>query len=211
MKSAASMYVLEAGTSPMSARIRPIPRNWRSAGSLAIVLALHAGALYAVTREAEFTAPAVSVPMVISLATVAESVPAKHEPKQRSPEPKLIPSGAPAPAIAPENETSPKQEQNAPAEVIPPNTHAAYLNNPQPDYPPLSRKLGEQGRVVLHVFVDADGTVRDVQINTSSGWTRLDRAARDGVSRWKFEPARQGRQAVGAWTLVPISFVLNKG
>jgi protein TonB len=48
-----------------------------------------------------------------------------------------------------------------------------------------------------------------VEIRTSSGVERLDRAALDAVRRWRFVPARQGDTPVDAWVLVPIRFSLD--
>ena len=92
---------------------------------------------------------------------------------------------------------------------MPPRFDAAYLNNPVPAYPAVSRRLGEQGRTLLRVFVNADGSAREVQVQTTSGYPRLDRAAREAVERWQFAPAREGARAVGAWVVVPILFSLN--
>ena len=96
----------------------------------------------------------------------------------------------------------------APALVLP-RFDAAYLQNPPPVYPPLARRMGEQGRVFLRVLVAADGLAHEVELKTSSGSPRLDHAALDIVKRWRFVPARQGDQAVAAWVVVPISFSLE--
>ncbi len=97
----------------------------------------------------------------------------------------------------------------APVEVTQPRFDAAYLNNPAPPYPPLSRRLGEQGRVLMRVYVDPNGTPTQVELRQSSGSQRLDTAAETAVRRWRFVPARRGSDAVGAWVLVPISFNLR--
>jgi len=96
-----------------------------------------------------------------------------------------------------------------PATVSEPRFDAAYLDNPAPVYPPLSRRMREEGRVMLRVFVEANGRASQVQIKAGSGAPRLDQAAQDAVSRWKFIPARRGAEAVGAWVLVPIVFNLR--
>jgi protein TonB len=93
--------------------------------------------------------------------------------------------------------------------VTPPVFNADYLVNPPPPYPTLSRRKGEEGRVVLRVLVNAAGTAQTVEIRASSGHERLDMAARDTVRRWKFVPARRGAEPVPAWVLVPISFRLE--
>jgi protein TonB len=86
---------------------------------------------------------------------------------------------------------------------------ADYLQNPKPVYPPMSRRLGEEGKVVLRVRVSAQGQALSVEVRQSSGFTRLDDAARSAVERWRFVPARQGEQAVEAWVLVPLTFTLD--
>ena len=95
------------------------------------------------------------------------------------------------------------------APVVAPRFDVAYLNNPRPEYPRTSRRMGEQGKVLLHVFVNATGQAEKIEIRNSSGHARLDESAREAVRRWKFVPARQGDQPVSAWVLVPISFVLE--
>jgi periplasmic protein TonB len=97
----------------------------------------------------------------------------------------------------------------APAPVTPPSFNAAYLNNPPPAYPSISRQMGEEGRVVLRVFVNDRGQPQEIQVRTSSGFSRLDETAKETVRQWKFVPAKRGDTAVGAWVLVPISFYLR--
>ena len=93
--------------------------------------------------------------------------------------------------------------------VVPPSFDAAYLRNPPPAYPTMSRRRGEQGTVILRVYVGAGGSAQKVLVRTSSGYERLDQAAHDAVHQWRFVPARQGEQAVAAWVLVPIRFSLE--
>ena len=94
--------------------------------------------------------------------------------------------------------------------MIPPSFTADYLSNPPPAYPLLSRRIGEQGRVILRVLVDVQGQPARVELRASSGHERLDAAALETVQRWKFVPARQGDQPVAAWVLVPIVFSLSR-
>lgn len=96
----------------------------------------------------------------------------------------------------------------APAPLTPPMFHADYLDNPAPLYPLMSRRRGETGRVVLRVFVSAEGHAQRVEVRSSSGSDLLDSAAREAVGRWRFVPARRGDEKVAAWVLVPISFVM---
>jgi len=93
--------------------------------------------------------------------------------------------------------------------VTPPIFAADYLENPPPAYPALSRRLGEEGRVVLRVLVNPAGSADEVQIRTPSGHARLDDAARETVRRWRFVPAKHGATPVPAWVLIPIPFSLE--
>jgi len=87
---------------------------------------------------------------------------------------------------------------------------ALYLRNPKPGYPAASRRLGEQGTVYLRVFVTMAGEAKRVDLKTTSGFPRLDRAALESVQNWKFVPAKRDDKPVDAWVLVPIKFSLKK-
>jgi protein TonB len=95
-------------------------------------------------------------------------------------------------------------------QLYPPQFHAEYLHNPQPRYPLMSRKRREEGEVVLRVRVDAKGQPVTVNIQTSSGHSRLDRAASSAVQKWRFVPANQGGVNIPAWVVVPIQFNLER-
>lgn len=84
-----------------------------------------------------------------------------------------------------------------------------YLSNPKPLYPPASRRLREEGQVVLRVRVGPAGLAEGIELRHSSGFPRLDQAALEAVARWRFVPARRGTEAVAAWVLVPINFNLQ--
>lgn len=110
----------------------------------------------------------------------------------------------PAPVVA-----APVVAPPAPALIVPPSFNADYLNNPPPAYPAASRRLREEGKVVMRVFVSEQGLPTQVQMRTPSGHALLDEAAMNTVKQWKFVPARRGDTPVGAWVLVPISFSLR--
>ncbi|MDP2881955.1 MAG: energy transducer TonB [Azonexus sp.] len=86
---------------------------------------------------------------------------------------------------------------------------AAYLNNPEPKYPPLSRRLGEEGKVLLKVRVTVDGQPSAVDLEKTSSFERLDEAARQAVARWRFVPAKRGNEAIEATVIVPVVFRLD--
>ncbi len=102
---------------------------------------------------------------------------------------------------------APSHGQQAP--VIPPDVAAAYRNNPAPPYPQICRDREQQGKVVLLVRIAADGRAALVEIATSSGYQRLDTAAREAVRRWKFVPAHQAGEPVAATVMVPVVFHLD--
>jgi protein TonB len=93
--------------------------------------------------------------------------------------------------------------------IEPPGFQAAYLDNPQPPYPLLSRRNREAGQVRLRVLVNADGRAETLKIQVSSGYPRLDMAASEAVRGWRFTPARQAGRNIAGWVEVPITFSLE--
>jgi protein TonB len=119
-----------------------------------------------------------------------------------------VAESAPVAASAPETSAA-SSDSNAAAEtsaVVAPVFDAAYLRNPEPPYPPMSKSLREEGRVELRVYVLSDGSAGKVELRKSSGSHRLDESASSTVARWKFKPARRGDKAVDSWVIVPILF-----
>ena len=148
---------------------------------------------------------------VVKQQSVKKIEPLPPQPVLALPEP--VASAVPAPVLVaplpPEPAPAPVALPVPPMPVTLPSFNADYLNNPAPPYPALSRRLGEEGKVVLRVFVNENGLPAQVQIRTSSGHNRLDSTALETVRQWKFTPARRGEQSIGAWVLVPISFNLR--
>jgi protein TonB len=70
--------------------------------------------------------------------------------------------------------------------------------------------MGEEGKVILRVLVNPQGTADNVEIKTSSGSPRLDESAQKTVRTWKFIPAKRGDELVQSWVLVPIIFKLEQ-
>jgi protein TonB len=81
-----------------------------------------------------------------------------------------------------------------------------YLKNPPPEYPSIARRRGYEGTVVMEVFVDREGGVREIKLFQSSGHNVLDRAAMQAVRGWLFEPAKRGEEKVDMWVKVPLTF-----
>lgn len=154
-------------------------------------------------REQVSRAP--DVPVLAAKPTTPE--PSANEVRAVPPAPLPPINTPPAPAT-----TSPVAH-TAPA-VTPvstaPRFDADYLDNPRPAYPPISRHEREQGTVKLNVYVEASGQAGKVELASSSGYDRLDKAAMSTVRRWRFTPARRGTEAVADWVIVPIVFSLKE-
>jgi len=200
-------------------------RRWPA---VAAILGAHVAGLYALTQIGAVREHiAESVPLMVSFiaappAPEVQVPPPPPEPvKPRveqhliaSPRPTSSPMQAPPQPVqeAPMAEPAPPVPPAPPAAapVTPPNFVAAYLDNPAPEYPRLSRRLKESGGVLLHVKVSTEGHAEQVELHKSSGYERLDQAAQEAVRRWRFVPARQADQAVAAWVIVPINFTLDQ-
>ena len=203
------------------------PTTARRGGVLGVVVALHVAAL-ATLLAARAVAPGiVERPLVVDLLeppaeqkqpdpkplSVVRPLPTrpKQAPAPKPQMPLLEATASALPTMAAPTTSPPEARPEPPAE--PPATQARfdadYLKNPAPTYPPLSRRMGEEGKVVLRVTVTAQGTADGVEIRTSSGSQRLDDAAVNTVRRWKFVPARRGDTPVQSWVLVPVIFKLE--
>ncbi len=194
--------------------------------SLCLVIGLHLAVLVSVAHYTPVTAVPLQAPHPLMVTMIEAPAPPKVEvvpqpnprPKskkvvKKSPLPKAIriheesaPEPEPVAAAAPALK-GPKSE--TPPDPVPPRFSADYLNNPAPPYPALSRSLGEKGRVLLRVLVNAEGHPEGIQVNRSSGFSRLDSAAREAVAQWRFVPAKLGDRSVRAWVIVPIVFTLR--
>jgi len=206
-----------------------------SAGGVAAIVAAHAAVLgLLVSMDLVPLPPEVATLMVQVIPPAPPPAPEITPPRPKPVEPKPVPKPAPQPKPVPQQRTLAAETQSpaavaeapvvkeapppppAPAPAAPaapalsqPRFDADYLSNPPPVYPAMSRRLGEEGKVVLRVFVEANGRAAQVEVKTGSGSSRLDQAAEEAVRRWKFVPARRGEEAVGAWVLVPIVFNLR--
>ncbi len=130
---------------------------------------------------------------------IADPTPAPNAPVGAiDPPPVVTPVAAPV-ALAPP----------APARVELPSSDADYLQNPAPPYPPLSKRLGEQGKVLVRVLIGVDGTAQKADIKQSSGFERLDQSALSTVLHWRYVPGKRAGVPEAMWFNVPINFVLE--
>lgn len=97
----------------------------------------------------------------------------------------------------------------APVRVELPSSDADYLQNPRPPYPPVSKRLNEQGTVIVRVLIGADGLPQKAELRKSSGYERLDQGALAAVMKWRYVPGKRAGIAETMWFDVPISFLLE--
>lgn len=170
-------------------------------------------------------APAAAEPVKESAEDTKQPVTQRPEPAKttKPPKPEPVLTEKPAPQTAP-SETPAQEPQRAETSPIPApvqakaNTsegapvtapHELQHQNPDPPYPSISRRRGEEGTVVLELLVLKDGSVDDVKIKESSGFPRLDKSAMDAVRRWRYNPAKRGGQAIDYRYLQPVTFSLQ--
>lgn len=139
-----------------------------------------------------------------------ETAPPPPKPSRPEPPPQVQPKPAPPieHALRPPR-SAPVADTAREAPITPPNVMAAYQSNPPPVYPMRSRRLGEEGQVLLRVHITPSGRVDQLEVESSSGHQRLDQAALEAVDDWQFAPARRGERPVAAWVLVPIHFKIS--
>jgi len=222
---------MSAALSPQLARPRGRPgaSTPRRGGLLGVVVGLHAVVFLGILAAKTVVPQIMEMPLIVDL--LQPEAPKAPEPKPRpvakpepvrqkpTPAPKLptpqieatnSPVPAPAAPVAAPPEVKPAPPAPAAEPVVQARFDADYLKNPAPPYPPLSRRMGEEGKVILRVSVTAQGAADSVEIRTSSGSPRLDEAAQKTVRNWKFIPAKRGDLAVQSWVLVPIIFKLEQ-
>ena len=83
------------------------------------------------------------------------------------------------------------------------------INNPHPPYPLIARKKGWEGKLLLNVKINADGTVKDIKIEQSSGYKILDDISKKTLKKWSFIPARLGKKNTEDNLKIPVRFVLK--
>ena len=162
--------------------------------------------------------PPVVQPPVVQQAAKPRPVATKPKVKA-SPHPKPVNRPRPVPVEPPQTASlmptaAPTSAQPVPTPAVPPLREPQYqsasLRNPAPSYPPLSRRFGEQGEVMLRVLVSPTGEALQVELLASSGHRRLDEAARKMVAKWRFIPAQRGQEKIQAWVRVPVVFQLRR-
>lgn len=201
--------------------------NPEHAVGLLFALIMHAVILWGLWQHRLIPSPQEAMTLFVNF--IAPPVPDKTPPPPKrkiveQPKPRQI--VAAAPVVAPtDHVVPPPPPQPAPAIAVPPAPVAppqpagpvtlagelavACPERTPPRYPPLSRRMNEEGTVVLRVELDEHGKVCAARISGSSGSARLDAAALEAVRGWRCTPARRDGQPVRAVALQPFKFILQ--
>jgi periplasmic protein TonB len=92
----------------------------------------------------------------------------------------------------------------------PPTTQGKGARATKPEYPPSSRRAGEEGTVTLKAFVSENGRASQVEVVKSSGFPKLDDAAVQEVQRnWRFAPGKEDGKPVAMWHTFAVTFRLT--
>ena len=201
--------------------------NQRAAG-FTLMLALHGTALWGLWSHRLIPLPRDAATLFVNfIAPPSAPVAPRIEPlpKREPPKPRFEEKPQPRPLVAEAPVTSPVEVAvppaptsviTAPAEPRPtgPVTLGAELSvscpeRTAPNYPMLSRRMGETGVAVLRVELDEQGRVATARVATGSGFPRLDEAALSAVKTWRCNPAQRNGQPVRAVALQPFKFVLQ--
>jgi protein TonB len=219
-----AVLVLSAQTVETPARLLPQPRI---SGSLVSKLN------DPTDKRADNSAPPVKPAQALSK---APTPPAKTEPasppgapSDRAPvvPPPSVPlspaTTSPAPVAAAETAKAPANTStpapSTPAPIKPSSSsdeppailqEATSVYSPQPEYPAMSRRLREEGRVNLVIQVLPNGTVGEVRIRQSSGFPRIDQSGRDAIKTWRFVPAQRDGKPVAHWYMVSVDYSLTQ-
>jgi protein TonB len=202
--------------------------NTRLRNTIAAVLLAHASLLWVAQRElAELptsneSGQVMMADVVSDITNAAPLTPAKPTP-QPAPTPTKSVSKPDTPALTPNSSNAQETAAASTAAAAPatasgkagapslvePSADADYLKNPPPAYPRASRRLGEQGTVIVRVFISSQGLPEKAEVRTSSGFARLDQAALEAVQRWRFVPGRRSGTPEAMWFNIPVRFVLE--
>jgi protein TonB len=201
----------------------------RSIGLL-FVVALHATALWGLWQHRLLPDAREAVTLFVNFITPPP--PKKIEEPRRPPPPKPKPIEKPqprqivaeTPVVAPADPVAPSPPPR-PAPVIeappapPPRPAEPILlggelsvacpERTPPRYPHHSRRMGEEGSVVLRVELDERGNVSTARVATSSGFARLDEAALAAVRGWRCVPPTHHGRPARAVAVQPFNFVLQ--
>lgn len=113
---------------------------------------------------------------------------------------------APAAVEAPAASVAAAPSAGATPRVI---TAVQYVRPPHVEYPMASRRLGEQGRVIVRVLIDRNGQADRVELHQPSRYPRLNEAALKAAREALYRPYSENGEPQVVWALVPMLFELS--
>ena len=188
------------------------------AGFIFATIAVHVAAA-ATFISAQHKGRELSEPEPI-FASLIESPTSQEQPTEFTPPLQNVTYALPAPqelsfesdAIAAPVAVTTAITSTAPEVVAPPLIDDVdYVRSVPPVYPKESQRRREYGTVLLRVLVDALGRPAQIQVERSSGYTRLDAAGREAVEKFLFRPYEVNGIAQPAQVLIPIEFTRRAG
>jgi protein TonB len=197
-------------------------RGRRNTTVLVVIVAFHVVLVWALINSLS-TIPTELPPTIIQ-AEIIEEVTQEEEappppPALETPPPYVPPpdfvvdvpvSKAPTKALTVTQSTKPAPPPPKKTVKKAPEIDPKFRRRFQPDYPPTSRRLGEEGSVILQVLVGTDGKVQDGKVKTSSGFPRLDEAAlKHALRAWRFTPGTEDGVPVATWHSVKVTFKIE--
>jgi periplasmic protein TonB len=124
-----------------------------------------------------------------------EAPPAPPAPTPPAPPALVVPPVPPAPAPA------------APRQVV--LTDSDWVRVPEVEYPLASRRLKEEGTVVVRALIDTRGVPKQVVLQRSSGHTRLDQQALRAAMTARVRPRTENGVPFEFWIAMPLAFELE--
>lgn len=153
-----------------------------------------------IVKRTEPVLPPPPQPVAIADPTPAPNAPTGVTTPQPPPPPITQPvAAAPAPPAPPP----------APPKIELPSSEAEYLQNPKPVYPSISRRMGEQGKVLVRVLIGVDGAPQRAELKKSSGFDRLDKSAMEYVMKCRYVAGKVAGVPQAMWYDAPVNFVLE--
>ena len=176
--------------------------------ALAATVLLHAAVIGPMVASQSSSGHLAAEARTLQIALIAGTASATETPSDVQPAVAVERQRSPSAVSAPTEQIASAPGQGVVAAGVSiPADYAA--SNRKPAYPLVSRKLEEQGTVLLHILVKADGRAGEVRLSRSSGHPLLDESAIAAARDWRFRPAEVNRQPVAEWYQVAIPFNLQ--
>ena len=202
----------------------------RQVVGVATVILLHVGIIYALVnglghQAIEVIRAPLETKIIEDVKPPPPDVPPPPPPVLKAPPPPYIPppeiriqQPPPPTAIAAVTSTKPTQPFAPPARAVVEAPHEVVRVPPvidaakgchKPEYPAVSRRLQETGTVVLQFLIDVDGSVLESKVESSTGYDRLDEAARATLSQCKFKAGSVDGKPEQSWAKIRYTWKLE--